>query len=65
MLVYILVLMEDDLEIIGFVIVKVYVSIDGWDMDFIVKLVDVYLDGYLVNLCDGIVCGCYWKLMLM
>ena len=51
--------LEDDLEVTGPVVVKLYASTDGQDTDFTGKLVDVHPDGYAVNLCDGIIRGRY------
>ena len=51
--------LEGDLEVTGPVVAKVYASTDATDTDFTAKLVDVYPDGYAVNLCDGIVRGRY------
>ena len=53
--------LEENLEITGPVIAKVYASTDRRDTDFTAKLVDVHPDGYAVNLCDGIVRGRYRK----
>ncbi len=46
--------LEEDVEVTGPVIVKLYASTDGRDTDFTAKLIDVHPDGYAVNLCDGI-----------
>ena len=46
--------LEEDLEVTGPVVVKLYASTDGRDTDFTAKLVDVHPDGFAVNLCDGI-----------
>ena len=51
--------LEEDLEVTGPVIVKLFASTDGRDTDFTAKLVDVAPDGYAVNLCDGIIRGRY------
>jgi putative CocE/NonD family hydrolase len=51
--------LEEDLEVTGPVIAKVFASTDGRDTDFTAKLVDVHPDGYAVNLCDGIIRGRY------
>ena len=51
--------LEGDLEVTGPVVAKVYASTDVTDTDFTAKLVDVYPDGYAVNLCDGIIRGRY------
>ena len=46
--------LEEDLEVTGPVVVKLYASTDGRDTDFTATLVDVHPDGFAVNLCDGI-----------
>ena len=51
--------LEEDMEVTGPVIVKLFASTDGRDTDFTAKLVDVAPDGYAVNLCDGIIRGRY------
>ncbi|MCH8205396.1 MAG: CocE/NonD family hydrolase, partial [Chloroflexi bacterium] len=51
--------LEEDLEVTGPVIAKLYASTDGRDTDFTAKLVDVHPDGYALNLCDGIIRGRY------
>jgi putative CocE/NonD family hydrolase len=51
--------LEEDLEVTGPVIAKVFASTDGRDTDFTAKLVDVHPDGYALNLCDGIIRGRY------
>ena len=51
--------LEEDLEVTGHVMVKLYASTDGTDTDFTGKLVDVRPDGYAMNLCDGIIRGRY------
>ena len=51
--------LNEDLEVTGPVVVKLYASTDCPDTDFTAKLVDVHPDGYAVNLCDGIVRGRY------
>lgn len=51
--------LEQDLEVTGPVILKLFASTDGRDTDFTAKLVDVAPDGYAVNLCDGIIRGRY------
>ena len=51
--------LEEDLEVTGPVIVKLFASTDGRDTDFTAKLVDVHPDGYARNLCDGIIRGRY------
>ena len=58
-LVYTTDLLEEDLEVTGPVIAKLYASTDGRDTDFTAKLVDVAPDGYARNLCDGIIRGRY------
>jgi len=51
--------LEEDLEVTGPVIAKLYASTDGRDTDFTAKLVNVHPDGYAMNLCDGIIRGRY------
>ena len=51
--------LNEDLEVTGPVVVKLYASTDCPDTDFTAKLVDVHPDGYAVNLCDGIIRGRY------
>ena len=46
--------MEDDLEITGPVTAKAYASTDGRDTDFTAKLVDVYPNGFAMNVAQGI-----------
>lgn len=47
--------LEEDLEVTGPVIAKIYASSSAPDTDFTAKLVDVHPDGYALNLCDGII----------
>ena len=51
--------LPEDLEVTGPVVVKLYARTSARDTDFTAKLVDVHPDGYVVNLCDGIVRGRY------
>ena len=51
--------LEEDLEVTGPVVAKIYASTDAKDTDFTAKLVDVHPNGYAVNLCDGIIRGRY------
>jgi putative CocE/NonD family hydrolase len=51
--------LEEDLEVTGPVVAKIFASTDGPDTDFTAKLVDVAPDGYAKNLCDGIIRGRY------
>ncbi|MEW6355115.1 MAG: CocE/NonD family hydrolase [Planctomycetota bacterium] len=46
--------MEEDLEVTGPIVVKLYASSSARDSDFTGKLLDVYPCGYAMNLCDGI-----------
>ena len=46
--------LERDLEVTGPVIVKLYASSSARDTDFTGKLLDVFPNGYAMNLCDGI-----------
>jgi hypothetical protein len=47
--------LNDDLEVTGDVIVRLWAATSATDTDFTAKLVDVAPDGYARNLCDGIV----------
>jgi len=47
--------LQEDLEVTGPVVVKLYAGSDVLDTDFTAKLIDVYPDGYARNLCDGII----------
>ena len=60
-LIYTLAPLEEDLEATGPVIAKIFARTDVRDTDLTAKLVDVYPDGYAVNLCDGIIRGRYRK----
>ena len=51
--------LQEDLEVTGPVVVKLYAGTDGKDTDFTAKLVDVHPDGFARNLCDGIIRGRY------
>lgn len=46
--------MEEDLEVTGPIVVKLYAASSCVDTDFTAKLVDVLPSGYAMNLCDGI-----------
>jgi putative CocE/NonD family hydrolase len=52
--------LEQDVAVVGPIVVKLYVSSDCPDTDFTAKLIDVhppnadYPQGYAMNLCDGI-----------
>lgn len=47
--------LDEDLEVIGPVRLKLFASTDGLDTDWTAKLVDVSPSGYAKNLCDGII----------
>ncbi len=47
--------LEEDLEVTGPVVVKLYASSSAKDTDFTAKLLDVFPSGYAMRLCDGIV----------
>ncbi len=49
--------LEHDVEVTGPIITHLFASTDGRDTDFTAKLVDVYPDGKIWNVCDGIVRG--------
>ena len=51
--------LDEDLEVTGPVVAKIFAGTDGLDTDFTAKLVDVAPDGYAKNLCDGIIRGRY------
>ncbi len=42
------------LQVAGRIIADLWVSSSAPDTDFVVRLIDVYPDGYMQNLCDGI-----------
>ena len=44
-----------DLQVIGPIEVVLFAATDGLDTDWTAKLVDVFPNGYAMNLCDGIV----------
>lgn len=46
--------LDSDVEVTGFVQLKLFVSSSAVDTDFTAKLVDVFPDGRAINLCDGI-----------
>lgn len=46
--------LPQDLAVIGPIQVRLYVSSDAPDTDFTAKLIDVYPDGFAMNLTDGI-----------
>jgi hypothetical protein len=54
-LVYTSKILDSDLEVTGDVRVRLWVATSAVDTDFTAKLVDVSLDGYARNVCDGIV----------
>jgi putative CocE/NonD family hydrolase len=47
--------LEQDLEVTGPVNVKLFATSDALDTDFTAKLVDVFPNGYAMNLCDGVI----------
>lgn len=47
--------LEQDTEVTGPIVVTLYASSSALDTDFTAKLVDVRLDGYAMNICDGII----------
>lgn len=51
--------LTDDLEVTGPVEVKLWASSEGHDTDFVARLSDVYPDGFVQNLCDGIIRASY------
>ena len=46
--------LEEDVEVTGPVVVKLYAASSARDTDFIVRLIDVYPDGTAYNLTEGI-----------
>ena len=51
--------LDNEIEVTGPVVVKLFASTNVTDTDFTAKLVDVHPNGYAVNLCDGIIRGRY------
>ncbi|MBT3346220.1 MAG: CocE/NonD family hydrolase [Gemmatimonadetes bacterium] len=47
--------LTEDLEVIGPIEVVLFAATDGPDTDWTAKLVDVFPNGYAMNLCDGII----------
>ena len=47
--------LSGDLQVIGPIEVVLFAATDGLDTDWTAKLVDVFPNGYAMNLCDGIV----------
>jgi putative CocE/NonD family hydrolase len=47
--------LDQDVEVTGFVKMKVFISSSAVDTDFTAKLVDVFPDGRAINLCDGVI----------
>jgi putative CocE/NonD family hydrolase len=47
--------LEQDLEVTGPLLVKLWAASDALDTDFVARLVDVYPDGFAQNLADGII----------
>ena len=54
-LVYTSPVLDEDLEVIGPIVLRLFAATDGPDTDWTAKLVDVAPSGYAMNLCDGIV----------
>jgi putative CocE/NonD family hydrolase len=53
--------LEEDIEVTGNVVLKVFASTDCKDTDFTGKLVDVHPDGYAQILLEGVIRGRYLK----
>jgi putative CocE/NonD family hydrolase len=53
--------LEEDIEVTGPVVLKLFASTDGRDTDFTGKLIDVHPDGYAQILLEGVIRGRYWK----
>jgi putative CocE/NonD family hydrolase len=51
--------LKHDLAVVGSVSLKLYISSSAPDTDFVARLVDVFLDGYAMNICEGILRTCY------
>ncbi|MBZ0290473.1 MAG: CocE/NonD family hydrolase, partial [Anaerolineae bacterium] len=47
--------LNQDMEVTGPVIVKLWAASDARDTDFVTNLIDVHPDGFAQNLCDGII----------
>jgi putative CocE/NonD family hydrolase len=60
-LVYTTPALEEDLEVTGNVVLKLFASTDRTDTDFTGKLVDVHPDGYAQILLEGVIRGRYLK----
>ena len=58
-LVYTTPVLEDDVEVTGYISAVLYAKTDAVDTDFTVKLVDVWPDGKAVNIQDGVVRAMY------
>jgi hypothetical protein len=54
-LVYTTPVIQCDIEVTGPIVVKLYAASSAPDTDFTAKLVDVFPDGYAMNLCDGVI----------
>lgn len=46
---------NNQLRVAGHVLADIWISSSAPDTDFVVRLIDVYPDGYMQNLCDGII----------
>ena len=53
--------LDVDVEVTGPISVELYASTSAKDTDFTAKFVDVYPDGRVINLCDGIIRARYRK----
>lgn len=51
--------LDEDMVLIGDVSVVLYFVSDAENFDLTAKLVDVYPDGFAINICDGILRACY------
>jgi putative CocE/NonD family hydrolase len=47
--------LDQDMEVTGPVVVKLWATSDARDTDFVARLIDVHPDGFAQNLCDGII----------
>ncbi len=51
--------LSSDLEVTGPVSANLFAATEGKDTDWVVKLCDVYPDGRIINMCDGILRASY------
>ncbi|HEY96252.1 MAG TPA: CocE/NonD family hydrolase [Dehalococcoidia bacterium] len=46
---------DSQLRVAGHIFADIWISSSAPDTDFVVRLIDIYPDGYMHNLCDGII----------